>query len=134
MITITFQSSQFKSSSLQIKVQSPEEEPGHGEGGGVGDGAGVGQGDGQVGVAVAVVVLGLLVSTAISLVMAVTHMAAVVAAWRVNLEAFLSRYVHCTCKIIVLPCCFVFPESKVNFSIGEGRQSAVVLELLVTEL
>ena len=91
MLTITFEASQFEGSSLQIIVQSPEEEPGHGEGGGVGDGAGVGEGDGQVGVAVAGVVLGLLVSTAISLVMAVTHMDAVAAAWRAKLEAFLSR-------------------------------------------
>ena len=46
----------------------------------------------------------------------------------------MSRYFHCTCKIIVHPSCSVFPESKVNFSIGERRQCAVVLELLVTEL
>ena len=91
MLTITFEAPQFEGSSLEIIVQSPEEELGHGEGGGVGDGAGVGEGDGQVGVAVAGVVLGLLVNTAISLVMAVTHMDAVTAAWRAKLEAFLSR-------------------------------------------
>ena len=82
MLTITFEASQFEGSSLEIIVQSPEEELGHGEGGGVGDGAGVGEGDGQVGVAVAGVVLGLLVNAAISLVMAVTHVAPVVASWR----------------------------------------------------
>ena len=80
-----------ESSVLEIIIHATEEELDHGEGGGVGDGAGVGEGDGQVGVAVAGVVLGLLVSTAISLVMAVTHMDAVAAAWRAKLEAFLSR-------------------------------------------
>ena len=93
MLTITFEASKFKRSSLDIIVQSPEEEAGHGEGGGVGDGAGVGEGDGQVGVAVAGVVLGLLVNTAISRVMAVTHVAPVVAAWRVKLEAVLNEQI-----------------------------------------
>ena len=39
-----------------------------------------------------------------------------------------------TCEVIILPSCSVFPESKVNVLIGERRQGAVVLELLVTEL
>ena len=46
----------------------------------------------------------------------------------------MSRYFPRTCKIIVHPSCSVFPESKVNVLIGERRQGAVVLELLVTEL
>ena len=79
-----------KGSILQVEGHAAEEELDHGEGGGVGDGAGVGEGDGQVGVAVAGVVLGLFVNAAISLVMAVTHVAPVVAAWRAKLEAFLS--------------------------------------------
>ena len=78
---------------LQVEGHAAEEELDHGEGGGVGDGAGVGEGDGQVGVAVAGVVLGLLVNTAISLVMAVTHVAPVVAAWRVKLEAVLNEQI-----------------------------------------